>query len=153
MFSVKFAKFLRTPILKNIFQRLFLCFELFAVQTLPLYLYKVGTGLSTHLDILEEDWQLLSLHKNIHYSALMAILQEKKKKTINFCKALHSNIFFNLLQERLSVVDWKLPWFHTQVVKAFSRPILIPLHELFKSSWNIIKTMQIKSNKTIFFNQ
>ena len=151
MFSVKFAKFLRRPILKNIFQRLLLCFELFAIQTLPLYLCKVGTGLSTHLDILEEDWQLISLRKNIHYLAVMAILQGKKK--INFCKALHSNIFFNSLQERLSVVDWKLPWFHTQVVKAFSKRILMPLHELFKSSWSIIKTMQIKSNKTIFFNQ
>ena len=89
--------------MKNIFQRLLLCFELFAIQTLPLYLCKVGTGLSTHLDILEEDWQLISLRKNIHYLAVMAILQGKKKK--NFCKALHSNIFFNSLQERLSVVD------------------------------------------------
>ena len=68
--------------MKNIFQRLLLCFELFAIQTLPLYLCKVGTGLSTHLDILEEDWQLISLRKNIHYVAVMAILQGKKKKLI-----------------------------------------------------------------------
>ena len=41
----------------------FLRFDLFAVQTLLLYLNKVGSGVSTHVDIIEEDYRVIGIPK------------------------------------------------------------------------------------------